>query len=145
MKLRADNGLFCYYLAMTFDVPNKTSTNQTEFKPDPYVIAFAPELVAFIQDNLKLTTYRFGNKYDYLELGDNVKIQNSATQEIVYNAKITNKSKMPFKDLPLASGSHEAYKSKEHQGAVLSGYYAYLGRPIEDNDEFLVFDFKLVD
>jgi len=130
---------------MTFDVPDLTSINQTEFKPEQYVIAFAPELVAFIQDNLKLTTYRFGNKYNYLEVDDIVKIQNSATERIVCKAKITSKSKMLFKDLPITSGSHEAYKNKEHQREVLSGYYAYIGRLIDDSDEFLVFDFKLID
>lgn len=128
---------------MKFKAPSKTSVNKDEFKPEPYVIPFAPELVGFILDNLKLTTYRFGTKYDYLNIGDQVSIQDSESKKIAGKATIKSKGKIIFKDLPLNDGSHEAYKSKEHQRQVLSGYYAYLGRPISDEDEFLVLDFEL--
>jgi len=33
---------------MTFAVPNKTTINKDEYRPEPYVIPFAPELVSFI-------------------------------------------------------------------------------------------------
>ena len=128
---------------MTFNVPGNTSVNKDEFKPNPFVVPFAPELISFILEKLKLTTYRFGNKYDYLNIGDVVKIQNSASKEIVGQAQITRKSSTTFKDLPLTNGTHESYKNKEQQRAVLSGYYAYIGRPISDDDQFLVFDFRL--
>lgn len=128
---------------MSFQVPDKTSVNKDEFTPDAYVIPFAPELINFILDDLKLTTYRFGKKYDYLNIGDQVSIQDSSTQKIVGKAKIKNKSLTTFQDLPLTNGTHEAYKDKDHQKKVLSGYYAYLERPIENEDEFLVFDFEL--
>jgi hypothetical protein len=129
---------------MSFDAPEKTTVNTDEFVPDPYAIGFAPELIALILADLKLTTYRFGTKYDYLQVGDRVRIQNSDTKEIVGEAEITAKSQMLFKDLPLASGTHEGYRDKEHQREVISGYYAFLGRPIVDEDVFLVFDFELV-
>jgi hypothetical protein len=92
----------------------------------------------------KLTTYRFGNKYDYLKIGDTVSIQDSDTKVIVGKASITNKAHTVFRDIPIKTGTHESYKDKEHQRKVLSGYYAYIGRPIKNEDPFLVFDFKLL-
>ena len=132
------------YTSQMFQVPSNTSVNTNEFVPDDHVIPFAPELVAFIREEKKLTTYRFGEKYDYLNVGETVKIQNSATKEIVGNALITGKSGSAFKDIPTTTGTHESYRDKEHQREVLSGYYAYIGRPIADDDPFLVFDFKLM-
>jgi hypothetical protein len=125
-------------------VPGNTSVNKVEFKPAPYVIPFAPELVGFILAHKKLTTYRFGKKYDYLKVGDTVSIQNSESKTIVCKAEITNKAHTTFKDIPIQTGTHESYRDKEHQREVQSGYYAYIGRPIEDNDTFLIIDFKLV-
>ena len=124
---------------MTFKVPQNTSTNKDEFIADRYVIPFASELIEFILDDKKMTTYRYGDKYDYLQPGDTIKIQNSDTKIIVANAVITDKTPTSFADLP-----HDAYTNKEHQRNVLSGYYAYIGRQIEDDDRFLVFSFKLV-
>ena len=129
---------------MSFQAPRNTSINSDEFKPEAYVIPFAPELVKMIVDNLKLTTYRFGSKYDYIKVNDEVSIQDSSTKKIVGKVKIKNKSHTIFKDLPLDNGTHESYKDKHHQRNVLSGYYAYIGRPIEDSDDFLVFDFELI-
>lgn len=129
---------------MTFKAPNKTSVNRDEFKPDVNVIPFAPELIGFILEDLKVTTYRFGKKYDYLQVGDIVSIQDSSSKQIVGSAKITHKSSTTFKDLPLDSSAHESYRDKEHQRSILSGYYAYIGRPIQDEDDFLVFDFQLL-
>lgn len=131
-------------MGMTFQVPDQTSINKEEFKPDEYAIAFAPELVGFILQDRKLTTYRYGDKYDYLKIGDEISIQDSSTGEIRAKAKITNKMRTTFGDLPIQIGTHEAYRDKEHQRQVLSGYYAYLGRPLVDDDPFLVFDFELV-
>lgn len=128
---------------MSFQIPNLTSVNINEFKPELYVIAFAPELIAFILEDKKLTTYRYETKYDYLEVGDIIKIQNSQSTEIICRATITDKASMTFKNLPVTNGSHESYRNKEHQRQVLSGYYSYIGRAIRDEDLFLSFSFKL--
>lgn len=101
-------------------------------------IPFAPELLGYIISGLKLTTYRLGNKYDYLKVGDVVSIQDSANKNIVGQAVIKNKQPTTFKKLPLKS-----YKNKEHQRQVFQGNYAYLNRPIKDTDQFLVFKFEL--
>lgn len=131
-------------MSMTFHVPDRTSINKKEFKPDEYAIAFAPELIEFILQDRKLTTYRYGDKYLYLKVGDEISIQDSKTGEIRAKARITGKMKTTFGELPIQIGTHEAYRDKKHQREVLSGYYAYLGRLLVDEDPFLVFDFKLV-
>jgi len=123
------------------NVPDTTTVNMSEFKPDAHSIAFAPELIQFIKDNQKLTTYRFGKKYDHFKVGDVVNYQNSETGEIVGKLRIANKKEETFATLPLDNPTHEAYRDKEHQRQVLSGYYAYIGREVTDDDSFLIFDF----
>jgi len=129
---------------MVVNVPDQTTINTSEFKPGPDAIAFAPELISFILHNQKLTTYRFGKKYDHFKAGDVVRLQDSATGKTVGKLRITRKITTVFAALPLDAAGHETYQSKEHQRRVLSGYYAYLGRSIRDDDLFLVFDFELV-
>lgn len=133
--------IFCYHLTV-IKVPKNTTVNLTEHVPERDVLPFAPELIAFILDKKKVATYRFGRKYDYLEVGDIVRLQNSQNSEVVGSAVITTKKYVAFKELPLEGGGHESYVDKEHQRKVFSGYYAYIGRPIEDDDEFLVFGFN---
>ena len=130
---------------MSFKVPSQTTINDSEYKPGSYVLPFAPELVDFITNNMKMATYRLGLKYDYLKTGDIVSIQNSATNITVIKAKVTSKSKTSFAELPLDDGGHESYEDKEHQRKVFSGYYKYIGREISDNDQFLVISFELIE
>lgn len=129
---------------MRFDVTNNTTSNPNEYIPPALTLPFAPELIQFILDARKSTTYRFGLKYDGIKQSDVVDIQNSETKEIVGKAQILKKQQVTFLDLPLTSDTHESYKDKEHQRRVLSGYYSYVGRPIEDEDVFLIFDFALL-
>lgn len=125
-------------------VPDQTSTFANEPKAEVNVIPFAPELIRFIQENLKLRTYRYGRKYDYLQLGDVVDLTDVTTGQKVAKARITKKEYTAFAKLPLKTEGHETYRDKEHQRQVFSGYYQYLGRPITDDDEFLVLDFELI-
>lgn len=62
---------------------------------------------------------------------------------IIGPAKITKKVSTTFIGLPLDSPGHETPKEKEHQRKVLSGYYAFLGREIRDDDPFIILDFEL--
>lgn len=129
---------------MSFKVPSKTTVNNSEYKPDANVLPFAPELIDFITRNIKLVTYRFGDKYVYLKTGDIITIKNSATRKSVCKARIASISKTTFAELPLDDGRHESYEDKEHQRRVFSGYYKYLNRNIKDSDPFLVLEFELV-
>ena len=124
-------------------VSKNTTVNKIEPISDKYAIMFAPELIKIILSGEKVETYRYGNKYDYLQIGDRIKIQNSITKKIIASAKILNKTVTSFKNLPLAASGHETCSNKEEQRKVLSGYYAYIGREIRDNDSFLVFEFQV--
>ncbi|QQG49819.1 MAG: ASCH domain-containing protein [Candidatus Berkelbacteria bacterium] len=112
---------------------------------DKYTLPFAPELVQFIKDGHKATTYRLGYKYDYLQLEDVVTITNAVTKEVVGKATVTGKSFTTFQDLPLNTPGHEAYQDKEHQRRIFEGYYAYTGKPIEDDSRFMVLEFELAE
>ena len=127
---------------MVIKVPRNTTINLTEHVPERDVLPFASELIAFILAGNKVVTYRLGRKYEHLKSGDHVRLQNSRSGDIVGSAVITSKKFMSFKELPLDSTGHETYMDKEHQRKVFSGYYAYVGRPIEDDDEFLVLGFN---
>lgn len=129
---------------MSFTVPSTTTVNESEYRPGLNILPFAPELITFITKNMKLTTYRFGDKYSYLTAGDIVAVQNSATGELICKARIRSASKTTFANLPLDDGGHESYEDKEHQRKVFSGYYGYLGRDIKNDDPFLVISFELI-
>lgn len=111
---------------------------------DRYEIQFAPELTALILKEGKVTTYRYGTKYDYLHIGDEVRLSEYDTRKLITRAIITKKEKVLFKDIPLHVKGHEAYKSKVEQKKVFSSYYTYLGRPLTNNDPFLLLAFKII-
>lgn len=126
-------------------VSDSTTVNTSEFIPDDSSIGFAPEVVKLIKSQRKLTTYRFGRKYDHFRVGDIVKYQNSATGKTAGKLKIIGKHETTFAKLPLDNPMHELYRDKEHQRRVLSGYYAFTGRKILDSDLFLVFDCEVIE
>ncbi len=125
-------------------VPTKTTVYKKEPFPGKYVIGFAPELIAFIKSGEKVLTYRFGDKYGYLKPGDMVTIKDTVNKEIIGKAKVISKRWTTFSKLPLNIAGHETYEDKEHQRRVFSGYFAYLGRPIKNEDQFLVLGFQFV-
>ena len=86
----------------------------------------------------------YGKLEDKFKIVEDNYIQNSKSKIIFAHAEVTSKSKVKFSDLPTQSSIHASYNSKEYQRKVLSGYYRYLNRPISDEDEFLVFEFKLI-
>lgn len=124
--------------------PLKTTVWKNTPQHDKYVLYFAPELITFIKEKMKFKTYRFGNHYDYLQIGDDIEIKENNKDEVVAKAKITGKKSITFQDLPLKIQGHETYKNKEHERDVFSGYYKFIGRKIKDDDKFLVIDFILL-
>jgi hypothetical protein len=125
-------------------MPKNTSVYRQEPQPAKNEILFAPECVKPIREKKKWRTYRFGEKYHHLQVGDHVFIKDYAGKQVIGQAKITGKQAITFKDLPLKLPGHEIYTNKQHQRKVFSGYYAYLGRPLRDDDSFLIIDFKLI-
>jgi hypothetical protein len=110
-------------------MPKNTSVYRQEPQPAKNEILFAPECVKPIREKKKWRTYRFGEKYHHLQVGDHVFIKDYAGKQVIGQAKITGK---------------QAITNKQHQRKVFSGYYAYLGRPLRDDDSFLIIDFKLI-
>ena len=110
---------------------------------DPYTLPFAPELINYIQEKSKRKSYRFGTKYDYLNIWDTITIVEVNANDKIGTAKVVNKETMPFDQIPLDLSWHASYASREEMRTVFSGYYAYLGRPIQDEDSFLVISFQL--
>lgn len=123
----------------------RRSRYPVEPKPPKYVIPFAPELVDLILSDEKVMTYRYNGtgKYEYLNVGDEINIQDQGSGEIVAPGVVTDKEKTTFSELPLDRPGHEPYASKDEQREVFSGYYAYLGREIRDDDPFLVLGYQL--
>ena len=76
---------------------------------DKYSIYFAPELVQFILIEGKVKTYRYGEKYDYLEVNDKVVLREYETNNFIANAKITDKQKITFAQMPLHLDGHEDF------------------------------------
>lgn len=109
-----------------------------------YVISLAPEISDLVIDGKKVKTYRLGKKYDYLKVGDKVKIIDTISREFKANVIITDKYFVAFKDLPIDIQGHERYKSKEEQRRTFNGYYKFTGKQIEDEDKFLVLEFQKV-
>lgn len=104
-------------------------------------IDFVPNLIPLILNKTKTLTYRYGDKYIHLNVGDRVYIQDIDLGENVAVAEITKKSIVKFKDLPVRAAGHERYLSKEHQRQVFKKYY---GRQISNEDDMLVLGFKLI-
>ena len=120
------------------------TSNPKEPRPEMYTIPFKHELVELILKGEKVKTYRYGKKYDYLKIGDKVKIQSSKTHEMPCEAIITDKLTTTFKNLPLSTSGHESYNDKEKQRQKFSEYYSYIGREVQDDDPFLIFEFQLI-
>ncbi len=122
----------------------KTTIHKSEPVIQKYHLSFAPELIEIIKNHEEVKTYRYGNKYDYLVPGDKIVIENTITGEIIGDAHIVSKGFTTFKEMPLNVPGHKSYEDKEQHRKVLNGYYAYLGKEIEDSDPFLILEFKLI-
>jgi hypothetical protein len=103
-------------------------------------IGFAPNLVPLIQKGTKTLTYRIGNKYAFLSVGDTIPVRNSSTNEIFADVEITEKSYTTFADLPIDRLGHEVYSSKEEQKETFEKYY----EAVNDKDKILVLGFKVL-
>jgi hypothetical protein len=129
-----------------FKVPRTTSVFRNDNKSPVDTITFAPELVNFISDRRKYRTYRFADdKYKRIQVGDVVYIKERGKETVFAKALITVKKSVLFSQIPPSSPlAHESYRDREHMRRVISGYYAFLGRPVKDDDQFFVIDFKLI-
>ena len=105
------------------------------------VIGFAPNLVPLIKKGTKTLTYRVGDKYGYLKVGDKILFKNSENNKVVGELEITETNWTTFKDLPIDRQGHEIYPSKQAQKDTFKKYYK---QDIKDNEPILVLGFKLL-
>ncbi len=104
-------------------------------------IGFAHNLIKKILNGEKYKTYRYGDKYVHLNVGNKVIIWDSDTGKNVAIGEIINKSIVKFGDLPVKIIGHEPYASKKEQREIFKGFY---GKEIGDDENMLVLEFKLV-
>lgn len=119
---------------------------------------FASELVPLIVKGEKTYTYRLlvrepvqlengemmhrlVNKYKCLEVEDRFLITNSSTKTPFAEIEILHKEEVHFYDIPIDREGHEPYPTKEVMRETFESYYK---RKIEDDDQFLVFQFKVL-
>jgi uncharacterized protein YhfF len=106
-------------------------------------IKFAANLVPLIKNGTKTFTYRIGDKYEYLKMGDTVMVQEGgeADGEVFAEVEITDKYHTTFGDLPYDRDGHERYFSKQEMRDTFKRYYR---QEIEDNQDILVLAFKVI-
>ncbi|MGI8419797.1 MAG: ASCH domain-containing protein [Candidatus Levyibacteriota bacterium] len=103
-------------------------------------IGFAPDLVPLIKNGSKTLTYRLGDKYTFLQIGDVIEVHDSSTDEVFAQVKIIEKSFTTFQDLPIDRVGHEIYLSKERQKETFQKYY----RTVHDDDAVLLLGFQVL-
>ena len=103
-------------------------------------IGFAPNLVPLILKGAKTFTYRLGDKYGFLQVGDEIDIRDSSNDKVFGRVEIKEKSYTTFKDLPIERKGHEVYKSKQEQKETFEKYYG----GVKDDEKMLILGFKLV-
>lgn len=104
-------------------------------------IGFAANLVKLIKNGSKTLTYRLGDKYDFLEIGDKIEFRDSSNNQVIGLIEINKKDIVQFIDLPTNRDGHEVYQSKEEMKKIFEGYYQ---QPIDDQEKFLVLGFRLL-
>ena len=99
-------------------------------------LGFSQELVPLILSGKMTTSYRLGFKYDFLEIGDLIELENSQTKETIGLATITAKKKVTFLDLP-----QKFNESLEGKRKRLESYYK---TSISNSDNFLMLEFNFL-
>lgn len=108
---------------------------------DYKTIGFAEELVPLVLDESKTLTYRLGDKYDFLQVGDEIAARNSETDEVFADLEITLKEKGTFSILRDDRDGHEVYRSEEDRRQTFERYY---GRPVTDDEPVIILGFRVV-
>ncbi len=104
-------------------------------------IGFASNLVQLILNGTKTLTYRVGDKYEFLNIGDEIDVRNSSNQKVFAKVKIIEKRYTNFADLPINRVGHEVYSSKQEQRDTFELYYGN----IHDEDKILILGFTVVE
>ena len=104
-------------------------------------IGFASNLVPLILDGTKTLTYRIGEKFDFLKVGDEIDVRDSSDDKVFAKVKISEKSYTTFKELPINRVGHEVYSSKQEQREIFEKYYD----EVKDEDKILILGFSVIE
>ena len=105
------------------------------------VLGFAPELVPLVKNGTKTLTYRLGNKWDFLEVGDVIATEDSSTHEVFAWLRIESKERGTFGTLRDDREGHEPYRSTEERRETFERYY---GRPVLNDEPAIIFGFSVL-
>ena len=103
-------------------------------------IGFAPNLVSMILDGSKTLTYRIGDKYNFLKVGDEIDVRDSSNDKTFAKVKIIEKDYTTFDDLPIDRIGHEVYSSKQEQHNTFEKYYG----EVKEEDKILILGFTVI-
>ena len=106
-------------------------------------VKFAANLVPLIKNGTKTFTYRVGDKYEYLKVGDTVMVQEGGGVDgnVFAEVEITDKYHTTFGNLAHNRDGHEKYSSKQEMRDTFKRYYK---QEIEDSQDILVLAFKVI-
>lgn len=108
---------------------------------DKVILGFAEESVPLVKDGSKTLTYRLGLKYDFLQNGDTLLIEDSSTHLPFAKIEIVEVTKTSLVDLPIDRRGHEVYSSKEGQRQAFERFYK---RTVLDNDPVMIIEFRVL-
>ena len=104
-------------------------------------IGFAHNLVPLVKSGEKVLTYRLGDKWNFLEVGDHILTDDSSTNEVFAELEIIGKEVGTFGTLRDDRDGHEVYESPEQRREVFRKYY---NREVPDDETAIIFQFKVV-
>jgi len=105
-------------------------------------LGFASKLVTLVRSGEKVLTYRLGDKWNFLNVGDTVETKDSGTGEVFGKLEITKKECTTFGELTEDQEGHEKYESVEEKRKSFETYYQ---RPVEDSEPVTILGFKVVE
>jgi hypothetical protein len=104
-------------------------------------IGFAANLVPLILDGSKTLTYRIGDKYGFLKVGDEIDVRDSSNDKLFAKVKIIEKDYTTFADLLIDRVGHEVYSSKQEQRDTFKKYYG----EVKNDDKILILGFTVIE
>ncbi len=105
-------------------------------------LGFASELVPLVRSGEKVLTYRLGDKWNFLNVGDTIETKDSGTGDKFGKLEITQKELTTFGELTENREGHEQYEDKEARRKKFENYYK---RPVEDSESITILGFKVVE
>ena len=105
------------------------------------IIGFAPSLVPLVLNGSKTLTYRLGDKWGFLKIGDIISAKDSEVDKLFAELEIVNIESVTFGDLSNNSKGHEVYETDKEKRMVFSKYYT---RTIKNDESVLILEFKVL-